>query len=154
VVFPHAAARPGQREIQAAVERALTAREHLLLEAPTGLGKTAPVLTAALRFALAHDLRLVVLTSRTTQQRHALATLRQLAPPGIRVAAQLRSKAALCLTGEQRCHPDACRFARTHRSAIAEHDLVARALARSRAASRSRTACVPSALRTAPVPST
>jgi DNA excision repair protein ERCC-2 len=129
VVLPFAQPRAGQAEIAAAVERALAAGEHLLLEAPTGLGKTAAVLTAALRFALANDARLVVLTSRTLQQRLALETLRRIAPPGVRVAAQLRAKRAMCATGEGKCHEDVCPYARTHRAAAAEHALPARALA-------------------------
>jgi DNA excision repair protein ERCC-2 len=129
VVLPFAQPRAGQAEIAAAVERALAAGEHLLLEAPTGLGKTAPVLTAALRHALANDLRLFVLTSRTLQQRLALETLRRIAPAGVRVAANLRSKAAMCATGDLVCHEDVCDYARTHRDAVDEQGLVARALA-------------------------
>jgi len=129
VAFPFARLRAGQEQIAAAVTRSLEAREHLLLEAPTGLGKTAAVLTAALRFALANDLRLFVLTSRTLQQRLALETLRRIAPPGLRVAAHLRNKRSMCATGEQKCHEQLCGFARSHRAAVREHDLVARALA-------------------------
>jgi len=129
VSFPFAQLRRGQAEIEDAALRALSAREHLLLEAPTGLGKTAAVLTTALRFALANDLRLFVLTSRTLQQRLALDTLRRIAPPGVRVAAHLRNKAAMCATGELQCHEQLCGFARTHRAALEEHALLARALA-------------------------
>ena len=129
VVFPFAELRTGQAEIVDAVDRSLAAREHLLLEAPTGLGKTAAVLTSALRFALANDLRLFVLTSRTLQQRLALDTLRRIAPPGVRVAAHLRNKRAMCATGEVKCHEDVCGYVRTHRVAVAEHGLIERALA-------------------------
>jgi DNA excision repair protein ERCC-2 len=51
--FPHAQVRPGQERIAAAVEHALVHGEQLLVEAPTGLGKSASVLTPALRVALA-----------------------------------------------------------------------------------------------------
>jgi len=129
IALPHERARPGQEEIAEAVGRSLAAREHLLLEAPTGLGKTAAVLSAALRFALASDLRLVVLTSRTLQQRLALETLQHMAPRGIRIAAQLRNKQAMCATGELHCHEQLCSFARSHRAAVREHGLVASALA-------------------------
>jgi len=128
VSFPFAQLRRGQAEMGDAVLRSLAAREHLLLEAPTGLGKTAAVLTSALRFALANDLRLFVLTSRTLQQRLALETLREIAPPGVRVAAHLRNKAAMCASGDLQCHEQLCSFARTHRTAVEEHALLARAL--------------------------
>jgi DNA excision repair protein ERCC-2 len=126
VTFPFPTPRRGQAQIGEACERALAAREQLLLEAPTGLGKTAAVLTAALRHALANDLQLYVLTSRTLQQRLALETLRRIAPPGMRVAARLRNKSRMCASGELQCHDERCRFARGHRGAVAEHALVAR----------------------------
>lgn len=125
LAFPFAAPREGQAEILEAAERSLSAREHLLLEAPTGLGKTAAVLTSALRFALANDLRLFVLTSRTLQQRLAIDTLRRIAPPGVRVAAHLRNRSAMCANGEVNCHEEVCGFARTHRDAVAQYDLLA-----------------------------
>jgi DNA excision repair protein ERCC-2 len=128
VAFPFVALREGQAEILEATERSLSAREHLLLEAPTGLGKTAAVLTSALRFALANDLRLFVLTSRTLQQRLAIETLRRIAPPGIRVAAHLRNRSAMCANGEVNCHEEICGYARTHRDAVAQHHLLATSL--------------------------
>ncbi|MBM4385527.1 MAG: hypothetical protein FJ091_19425 [Deltaproteobacteria bacterium] len=124
VAFPFAALREGQREVVEATERSLAAREHLLLEAPTGLGKTAAVLTSALRFALGNDLRLFALTSRTLQQRLAIETLRRIAPPGVRVAAHLRNRTSMCANGEVNCHEAVCGFARTHHAAVAEHDLL------------------------------
>ncbi len=130
VAFPFATPRPGQAEIVSAAERALEAREQLLLEAPTGLGKTAAVLTAALRHALANDLRLFVLTSRTLQQRLALETLERVAPPGVRVAARLRNKSRMCATGDLQCHEELCGYARTHRQAVAEQGLIAQAFSR------------------------
>ena len=129
VAFPFAQLRAGQAEILSAAQASLAAREHLLLEAPTGLGKTAAVLTAAFRHALANDLRLFVLTSRTLQQQLAIETLRRIAPPGIRIAAHLRNKASMCATGDLQCHEDLCRFARTHRAAVAENGLVAESIA-------------------------
>jgi DNA excision repair protein ERCC-2 len=129
VAFPFATLREGQAEVLEAAELSLAAREHLLLEAPTGLGKTAAVLTSALRFALANDLRLFVLTSRTLQQRLAIETLRRIAPPGIRVAAHLRNRSAMCANGEVNCHEEVCGYARTHRVAVARHDLLAASLA-------------------------
>ncbi len=129
VAFPFAQLRAGQAEILSAAQASLAAREHLLLEAPTGLGKTAAVLTAALQHALANDLRLFVLTSRTLQQQLAVETLRDIAPAGVRVAAHLRNKARMCATGDVQCHEQLCGFARTHRAAVSEHALVAASLA-------------------------
>ena len=112
--FPFAAERAGQREIGSAVERALAEGRHLLLEAPTGLGKTAAVLLPALRFAFREGARVFFLTSRGSQQRGVLGALARMAPEGAATAVALRAKADLCATGTLLCHEDHCRFARDY----------------------------------------
>ena len=112
--FPFDAERPGQRAIAEAVERALADGRHLLLDAPTGLGKTAAVLWPALRFAFREGARVFFLTSSGSQQRGALATLARMAPAGSAAAVALRPKVELCATGTLLCHEDHCRFARDY----------------------------------------
>ncbi len=111
VYAPFARWRPGQPELVAATERAIERREHLCVEAPTGSGKTAAVLHAATGSALRHDLPLVWVTARRTQQALPLATLERLAPKELPFAVQLRSLAAMCTTGARWCRPEACRLA-------------------------------------------
>jgi DNA excision repair protein ERCC-2 len=53
IFFPFAEPRPSQTQLMDSVKTALENEEHLLLQAPTGLGKTAGVLVPALTFALA-----------------------------------------------------------------------------------------------------
>jgi len=124
--FPFPAERPGQREMADAVAAALAGGRHLLLEAPTGLGKTAAVLLPALRFAYRTGARVFLLTSRSSQQRGALEAAEAMAPAGAPAAAALRAKAALCATGTLVCHEDHCRFARDYARRRAEpHGLAA-----------------------------
>jgi DNA excision repair protein ERCC-2 len=128
LAFPHAALRPGQERIVEAVERALENREHLLLEAPTGLGKTAAALHPALRYALAHDKRVFVLTAKNLQQEMAIKVLKQLdAGPEVH-ALRLRAKARMCANGEVICHEDYCPFARDYYAKLATSALVPRLL--------------------------
>ncbi len=82
LAFPHAELRPGQEEIAGAVEEALASGSHLLVEAPTGIGKTAAALWPALKFALENDKRLFVLTAKNLQQEMAVRVLRQLGERG------------------------------------------------------------------------
>jgi DNA excision repair protein ERCC-2 len=126
LVFPFASARAGQPEIEAAVEHAIAERRHLLLEAPTGIGKTAAVLLPALRHAFLAGGRVLLLTSRGTQQRGALAALDRLAPPGTAAAVQLRPKAELCATGTLVCHEEECAFARRYGAKRDAGDLLQR----------------------------
>jgi len=126
--FPHATLRPGQAAIVAAVERALEQGEHLLLEAPTGLGKTAAAIFPALRFALGRDKRLFLLTAKTLQQEMAVKVLQQLESGGALHAVRLRAKARMCANGEVICHEDYCPFARDYYAKLQASGVVPRLL--------------------------
>ena len=78
IVFPHPKPRKHQDEMIAAVERALAKGRHLLVSAPSGIGKTAGVLYPVLKCAFAHDKRVFFVTAKNTQQQIVLETLRRL----------------------------------------------------------------------------
>ncbi len=129
VRFPHPRRRPGQERLEHAVEQALEAGEHLLAEAPTGLGKTAAVLTPALRFALARDKQVLLLTAKATQRRGALSVLRSLGAGAAAPGLELAARATLCANDRGLCHEDHCRFARDHHAKVEGTDAVAALLA-------------------------
>jgi len=110
--FPYPEIRAGQPEIIEAVDRALEAGEHLLLEAPTGLGKTVAALYPALRYALRNNKRLFVLTAKTLQQDMAAQVLERFGEDGGFRGLRLRAKAKMCANDEVVCHEEYCRFAR------------------------------------------
>lgn len=115
VPMPHEAWRPGQREIAEAVQWGLEVEHHILVEAPTGLGKTDAALTGVLRYALQTDKVLFWATSRTTQQPQVLRALQRFADRGLAlrgVAIQARQKA--CLNEVLACRPDLCGFAENY----------------------------------------
>ncbi len=109
--LPHRQWRPAQQEISSAVERAVDTGEHLLLQAPTGSGKTGASLLPVARAALLQNRRVFFLTGRRTQQRLPLHTLARIAPAGLPFAVQLRAKRDLCATGIAWCHESACDLA-------------------------------------------
>jgi DNA excision repair protein ERCC-2 len=112
VVFSHPAFREGQQDLVSTVEEALHQGQHLLLTAPTGLGKTAAVLHAALRVAYATDRKVFFATARTTQQKLALDTLEVIARAGTPIrAVGLRAREKVCLNDVVICRAEACRFA-------------------------------------------
>lgn len=112
--FPYTDLRPGQAEILEAVETALEQREHLLLEAPTGIGKTVAAIYPALRHALEHDRKVYVLTAKNLQQEMATTVLELLNSERSFHAVRLRAKAAMCANDELICHEEYCRFARDY----------------------------------------
>ncbi|MFI5028827.1 MAG: hypothetical protein ACHQCF_07600, partial [Solirubrobacterales bacterium] len=114
LIFPYRASRPGQELILAAVETAVANREHLLLQATTGIGKTVAALYPALRYALANDKRLFVLTAKNTQQEMATAVLALLNQDASFRSLRLRAKAKMCANDQILCHEEYCRFAKDY----------------------------------------
>ncbi len=111
--FAHPSYRAGQEATVVAVRRALDGGRHLLLSAPTGVGKTAAVLLGALGSAYESDRRVFFATARTTQQRLALQTLAAMRDRGLIVRALgLRARGRSCLATVMDCHPERCAYAR------------------------------------------
>ncbi len=104
VPFPFPDLREGQGEILAAVQDAAARGQVLALTAPTGLGKTAPVLVGALAECFRSDLGLFWATARGTQRWIVLDTLRRLKEAGLPLRAVVvpaRAEAcAACALGE------------------------------------------------------
>ena len=114
--FPFTDFRPHQRSLSETVYKAASTRRTLLLEAPTGLGKTLGVLFPALKAMPAQRLdRLFVLTARTTGREPVLASLQQLAGSSdlslpLRIV-ELTAKEKACEYPDRACHGDSCPLA-------------------------------------------
>jgi DNA excision repair protein ERCC-2 len=128
LVFPYRETRPGQELILAAVETAVAHKEHLLLQATTGIGKTVAALYPALRYALAHDKRLFVLTAKNTQQEMATAVLALLNQEEAFRSLRLRAKAKMCANDQILCHEEYCRFAKDYGLKLATSGVIPRIL--------------------------
>ncbi|TKJ38560.1 hypothetical protein CEE37_12415 [candidate division LCP-89 bacterium B3_LCP] len=132
--FPFPKLRPGQERIISELEDTLQTANDILIEAPTGLGKTVAVLYAALKYALSNDRRLLFLTSKTTQQDLVFNTtnlIRSDAP--FPRTLWMRARHKMCLQEEQLCHPNECEHLvdfqrRVRRSKILEELLLKSAI--------------------------
>ncbi len=114
VRFPHAVLRPGQETITAEVEEVLERGGSLLLQAPTGTGKTAAVLHPAVKVALSRGRRVFFLTAKTLQQRLASETLKTMQADGLFRSLQLRAKSKMCANTEMVCHEAFCPWAKEY----------------------------------------
>ncbi|MGZ5428976.1 MAG: DEAD/DEAH box helicase, partial [Thermoanaerobaculia bacterium] len=113
LVFPHAHYRPGQREMAAAAAHAAAEGEHLLAQAPTGIGKTAAALYPLLVGALESHRRLFVLTAKTTQQDIYVKTLAAIDGESFR-SVRLRAKERMCANDVVLCHENHCAYAKDY----------------------------------------
>ncbi len=78
IYFPHKEIRPVQDELIEKVLFALKNKKNLIVHAPTGLGKTAATIAPALAFTKTKDLTIFFLTSRHTQHKIVVDTLRDI----------------------------------------------------------------------------
>ena len=112
--FPFSGFRAGQREMAARVYLAIRDRKKVLVEAPTGIGKTAAALFPAVK-ALGEGRAETVffLTARTTGRRAAEDALALMRKSGLRLrSVTLSAKKKVCPLPELRCDPAVCGFAR------------------------------------------
>ncbi len=129
LAFPYPELRPGQEQIVGEVETALEQGEQLLVEAPTGLGKTVAALYPAIRYALAREKRLFVLTAKTLQQEMASEVLALLNRDESFHTLRLRAKAKMCANDQIICHEEYCPYARDYYAKLLGTRLVQRLLA-------------------------
>lgn len=106
VVFPHEAWREGQVEAARAAEDAVREGGHLMLQAPTGVGKTAAVAYGVIKAAFATDKRVLWTTARTPQQWEIEKTLRAMKGTPLRTVT-LRAQSKAC----GGCAPETCPLA-------------------------------------------
>lgn len=97
-LFPFDRVREGQVAFLADARRAIAAGRHLVAHAPTGLGKTAVALAAALEHALPEGHLVLFLTSKQSQHRIAIETLERMEARGVDLrVVDVIGKHAMCL---------------------------------------------------------
>lgn len=127
IPFAHPTWRPGQQDLTRELTEELAQGRQVLLSAPTGYGKTAAALHAALDVAYRTDARVFFATARTTQQRMAEETLRAMARRGLPVrAVSIRAREKACLNEVVACRPDTCPYARDYYDKLRERDPISR----------------------------
>ena len=122
--FPFAAPRPGQIELMEAIGEGLTWGKPMLVQAPTGLGKTVGVLYPVLREALGRGQRTVYVTPKNSQHAVAEDAVNRFQETGAHLKVlSITAKAKICFKNEPLCTPDYCEYSRDYYGKVASHDL-------------------------------
>jgi len=78
ILFPHDKVRDVQKDMIYDVYNTIKTKKNIIMHAPTGIGKTASALAPALSFAIKNNLTVFFLTSRQTQHKIAVDTLKKI----------------------------------------------------------------------------
>ncbi len=122
LTFPFGSYRPGQRKMALHVYRAIEQAEQLIVEAPTGIGKTMAAIFPAVK-ALGNGLteKFFYLTAKTTGRQVAQKALEDLAAGGLFLKSlTLTAKEKICLSPGSACNGEECGFARGYFDRINE----------------------------------
>ena len=123
--FAHETWRDGQESMSQQLQDALGHERIVLVRAPTGYGKTAASLYAALQTAYRTHRKVFFATARNTQQQMVEDTVEQLVARGVPIRAlSLRAKERACLNDVVSCRPDRCPYAAQYYDKVQEHSLL------------------------------
>ena len=123
--FPFARPRPGQIELMQEIEAGMAEGRPLLIQAPTGLGKTVGVLHPVLKEALGRGQRVVYATPKNSQHAVAEDAVERFRESGARLRSlTVTAKGKICFQDEPICTPQYCEYARDYYGKLARHGVI------------------------------
>jgi DNA excision repair protein ERCC-2 len=123
--FPFERPRTGQHELVAAVEKSTAEKRHLLVQAPTGLGKTVGVLYPSLKEALSRGQYVIYVTPKNSQHAVAEEAAAKFQETGAAVKSlTMTAKSKICMKAEPLCNPKYCEYAKDYYTKVAENGLL------------------------------
>lgn len=123
--FPFEKPRPGQIELIQTIEDGMASGQRMLLQAPTGLGKTAGVLYPTLREALSRGQKVVYVTPKNSQHSVAEDAIERFQETGSKVKSlTITAKGKICFKPEPICNPEFCEFAKDYYTKVDQHQLL------------------------------
>jgi len=124
LAFPFERPRPGQLELMRTVQEGMEQGAALLVQAPTGLGKTVGVLHPVLREALGRGQQVIYVTPKNSQHPVAQDAVGRFRAAGARLAAlTITAKNKICFKDEPLCNPEYCEYARDYYQKLAGANL-------------------------------
>jgi DNA excision repair protein ERCC-2 len=126
--LPFEQARPGQEELIVQIEKGILKGDPILVQAPTGLGKTMAVMLPSLRDAMERGQKLIYVTPKNSVHIVAEDAIQRLRAKKVPIKSlTLTAKAKMCKLTEMVCDANVCEYARDYYTKVSEHQLVDKA---------------------------
>jgi DNA excision repair protein ERCC-2 len=130
--FPFESPRPGQIELMQEIESGMAEGRPMLIQAPTGLGKTVGVLHPVLKEALGRGEQVLYVTPKNSQHAVAEDAVERFRETGVKLRSlSITAKSKICFKNEPICTPEYCEYARDYYGKLARSGIM-EALARKR----------------------
>jgi DNA excision repair protein ERCC-2 len=127
LLFPFDKPRPNQKELMEAVEKGMSKKRPMLLQAPTGLGKTTGILFPVLKESLGRGQKTIYITPKNSQHQIAVDSVLKLQAKGSKFkSVVLTSKKKICMKNEPLCNVIYCEFAEDHHTKVTANQLLAK----------------------------
>jgi DNA excision repair protein ERCC-2 len=123
--FPFDQPRSGQVELIQTIQEGMGENRPMLIQAPTGLGKTVGVLYPTLREAMSRGQRVVYITPKNSQHSVAEDAVERLQDKGANIKSlTLTAKSKMCFKAEPLCNPTYCEYAKDYYTKLGENKLI------------------------------
>ncbi|RUR08309.1 ATP-dependent DNA helicase [Legionella sp. km772] len=127
-LFPYDAPRTQQKELMDVVSHHMAHKKPMLIQAPTGLGKTLGILYPTLKESLKRGQKTIYLTPKNSQHHIALNSVQLLQAKGAGCKTLvLTAKRKICMKNEPLCASHYCEFAENHYSKMVDNQLIQKA---------------------------
>ena len=123
--FPFSSPRPGQTELIESIEQGFDEEKSLVIQAPTGLGKTIGVLYPSLKDSMARGQKVIYVTPKNSQHQVAEEAVDRMQELGANIRPlTITAKSKMCFKAEPLCNPQYCEYAKDYYKKVAENDLI------------------------------
>lgn len=123
--FPFPDPRPGQIGLMQEIGQGMAVGKPMLIQAPTGLGKTVGVLYPVLEEALGRGQKVVYVTPKNSQHSVAEDAIRRFQETGARLKSlSITAKSKICFKDEPLCSPEYCEYARDYYAKVHDHGIL------------------------------
>jgi len=124
--------RKQQEQMMHGVSNSLKNKNHLMVSAPTGTGKTAAALFPAIQYAYANNKKIFFVTSKTTQQKIVEETIYPLIEQGFDLKTLfIQASEKMCANDIYFCHEAYCPYAKDYHDRLLESNIVSEILKQS-----------------------